>query len=322
MRKILSALLVLMLLLSLCACGSDDSQVTEGSTDSSQTTTGGTEGTGSTESTGGTEGTTGTTLPPADQPTTAPTDDPTTPPTQPSTEAPTTPPATECSHSWKDATCTVPKTCTKCGATEGNAAEHSWSDATCTAAKTCTKCGATEGDAAGHNWSNATCIAPKTCTKCGATEGSTAGHNYSDGACTVCGAEDPNVPFTGNVWTANFVRAGSSEEGEVLSFYSLNPTDFQGYTHKEYYSNENYSFMYYDSITHDGKTYYDFWMSSEMNGIEWEDNGDTVKVVFAYNEPATELVLTRTSEAQFTVASSTDAENIPVGTAFSLVQED
>ena len=188
MRKILSALLVLMMLLSLCACGSDDSQVTEGGTDSSHTTTGGTEGTGSTESTGGTE--------------------------------------------------------------------------------------------------------------------------------------DPNVPFTGNAWTANFVRAGSSEEGEVLSFYSLNPTDFQGYTHKEYYSNENYGFMYYGSITHDGKTYYDFWMSSEMNGIEWEDNGDTVKVVFAYNEPATELVLTRTGEAQFTVASSTDAENIPVGTAFSLVQED
>lgn len=286
MRKTLSVLLVLIMLLSLCACSNNDSQAADSSTGSSQV---------STEGTGGTEGTTGTTGA-TQAPTDAPTEAPTTPPTQAPTEAPTTPPATECSHSWKDATCTAPKTCTKCGATEGNAASHNWSDATCTA--------------------------PKTCTKCGATEGSTAKHNYSDGACTVCGAEDPNVPFTGNVWVTKIVRTGSSEEGEVLSFYSLNPTDFQGYSHKEYYSNENYSFMYYGSITHNGKTYYDFWMSSEINGIEWEDNGDTVKVVFAYSEPATELVLTRTGEAQFTVTSSTDEENIPVGTVFNQEQED
>ena len=260
MRKTLSVLLVLIMLLSLCACGNNDSQAADSSTGSSQV---------STEGTGGTEDSTGTTGA-TQAPTDAPTEAPTTPPTQAPTEAPTTPPATECSHSWKDATCT----------------------------------------------------APKTCTKCGATEGSTAKHNYSDGACTVCGAEDPNVPFTGNVWVTKIVRTGSSEEGEVLSFYSLNPTDFQGYSHKEYYSNENYSFMYYGSITHNGKTYYDFWMSSEINGIEWEDNGDTVKVVFAYSEPATELVLTRTGEEQFTVTSSTDEENIPVGTVFNQEQED
>ena len=32
----------------------------------------------------------------------------------------------ECSHSWVDATCTEPKTCTKCGATEGQPLEHVW----------------------------------------------------------------------------------------------------------------------------------------------------------------------------------------------------
>ena len=60
---------------------------------------------------------------------------------------------TACSHSWKSATCTEPKTCTKCGATEGSAKGHTSSDWTVTKeatettegtkVKTCTVCGAT-----------------------------------------------------------------------------------------------------------------------------------------------------------------------------------
>lgn len=60
---------------------------------------------------------------------------------------------TACSHSWKSATCTAPKTCTKCGATEGSAKGHTSSDWTVTKeatettegtkVKTCTVCGAT-----------------------------------------------------------------------------------------------------------------------------------------------------------------------------------
>ena len=336
MKKGLSVLLVLVMLLSLCACSKNDTQIT----DPSQTTNGSTE-----ESTNGT--TEGTQAPTADS-TGAPTDAPTEAPTTAPTEAPATTPAA-CSHTYKDATCTAPKTCTKCGATEGSAAGHNWNAATCTAAKTCTKCGATEGSAAGHNWSVATCTAPKTCSTCGATEGSAAGHNwsaatctapktcstcgategsaaghaYSNGACTVCGAADPNVPFTNNRWTAHIVipsTSSSDTRGEVLCIYTLSPTDFQGYTHKEYYSNPNYgsdwNINYYGTITHGDKTYYDFWSSSEMNGITWVDNGNTVTVTFAYSEPVTELVLTRTGEKQFTVTSSNDA-HIPVGTVFN-----
>lgn len=60
---------------------------------------------------------------------------------------------TACSHSWKSATCTAPKTCTKCSATEGSAKGHTSSDWTVTKeatettegtkVKTCTVCGAT-----------------------------------------------------------------------------------------------------------------------------------------------------------------------------------
>ena len=77
-----------------------------------------------------------------------------------------------CFHSeWYAATCETPKTCVKCGETEGEALGHTWVDATCTAPKTCSACRLTEGEALGHSWVDATTEAPKTCTTCSATEG-------------------------------------------------------------------------------------------------------------------------------------------------------
>ena len=93
-------------------------------------------------------------------------------------------------HKWTDATCTDPKTCSVCGATEGEALGHSWNEATCTAPKTCSVCGATEGEALGHSWNDATCDTPKTCSVCGETEGEALGHSYDneyDADCNVCG---------------------------------------------------------------------------------------------------------------------------------------
>ena len=34
-----------------------------------------------------------------------------------------------CEHEWASATCTSPKTCTKCGETEGEALGHTWAEA-------------------------------------------------------------------------------------------------------------------------------------------------------------------------------------------------
>ena len=135
-----------------------------------------------------------------------------------------------CSHNWKAATCTKPKTCTRCKLTDGEAlghdfiynggtktqnshmlycsrcstrraethkmvnnkctvcgyekvvtpqtCSHNWKAATCDAPKTCTKCGATEGEALGHNWQAATCTKPKTCTRCKLTDGEALGHDF------------------------------------------------------------------------------------------------------------------------------------------------
>jgi len=70
--------------------------------------------------------------------------------------------------------------------------EHSWVEATCQSPKTCSKCSATEGGAKEHTWVDATCQTPKTCSACSTTEGSAlSDHNYQNGACTYCNQADP-----------------------------------------------------------------------------------------------------------------------------------
>ena len=109
-------------------------------------------------------------------------------------------------HIWKKATCEIPKTCTKCEATEGSALGHSWKEATCETPKTCTACGRTEGEALGHSWKEATCETPKTCTVCGKTEGPALGHSWkvatceTPKTCTVCGKTEGEA--LGHSWKA------------------------------------------------------------------------------------------------------------------------
>ena len=75
--------------------------------------------------------------------------------------------------------------------TEVPALGHTWIDATCQTPKTCSVCGTTEGTALGHTWTSATCQAPKTCSICGATEGTVTAHTYNNvGVCTACGNDD------------------------------------------------------------------------------------------------------------------------------------
>ena len=83
-------------------------------------------------------------------------------------------------HDYSPATCTSPKTCKDCGATDGSKLAHNYEAATCTKPRTCKDCGATDGKALGHNYSSATCENPKTCRRCGATEGGLAEHKFGD----------------------------------------------------------------------------------------------------------------------------------------------
>lgn len=99
-------------------------------------------------------------------------------------------------HTFTDATCTAPMTCSECGITEGEALGHTWVEATCDTAMTCSMCGITEGEALGHTWVEATCETAKTCSVCGATEGNPLEHSWIEATteapktCELCGLTD------------------------------------------------------------------------------------------------------------------------------------
>lgn len=148
MKKVLALFLTFLMLLSLCACEIDDTADTLRSTSKPTTST----------------------TPSRTEPSTPSHKDPTMPPA----ETPTAPADAPCNHSYKEATCTAPKTCTKCSATDGSPTDHKWTDATCSV--------------------------PKTCETCGRTSGLTAGHTFSNGKCTSCGKSDPSYVTETMVW--------------------------------------------------------------------------------------------------------------------------
>lgn len=114
----------------------------------------------------------------------------------------------QCSHEWTAADCAAPKTCTKCGVTEGEVLGHSWAEATCETPKTCERCGLTEGDILSHTWTEVSCAAPKTCERCGLTEGEALEHTWVEAnyqapkTCTVCGTTE------GEPWRTDFDEMG------------------------------------------------------------------------------------------------------------------
>ena len=132
MKKVISIILVLLLLVSLCACGKDDHGEVIG-------------GIGTTTANQGANNNTTTTTT-----------------TQGNTQNTT---VASCNHAWKGGTCTAPMTCTLCGATEGEAAGHSFNDATCTEGQVCSVCGAAGSAALGHDRVDGTC------QRCGHTLG-------------------------------------------------------------------------------------------------------------------------------------------------------
>lgn len=58
--------------------------------------------------------------------------------------------------------------------------KHTYENATCTQPKTCSRCKKTSGIALGHDYQNATCTLPQTCRRCGDTLGNPLGHLYVD----------------------------------------------------------------------------------------------------------------------------------------------
>lgn len=130
------------------------------------------------------------------------------------------------SHEWADAACTTPKTCTKCGETEGEALGHDWVDATCTTPKTCSVCGEIEGEALGHTYETvdngidfitATQTIRTECTVCGDVSDELTQEHY-----TFVDSETKKFLFTGEEFAArmqNQLDTGDlSEAGMTCEF--------------------------------------------------------------------------------------------------------
>ncbi|MBR6252866.1 MAG: S-layer homology domain-containing protein [Clostridia bacterium] len=142
-------------------------------------------------------------------------------------------------HTYKAATCTTPKTCTKCGATLGSALGHNYSGGKCT------RCGKTQPGGGGttptpeptptpvhtHTYTAATCTKPKTCTSCGATLGSALGHNFqvtstqaatctaggkTTSTCTRCGqTQSSTTPALGHDYVSTTTAATCTSPAKV-----------------------------------------------------------------------------------------------------------
>ncbi|MBQ9762506.1 MAG: hypothetical protein IJV82_05450, partial [Oscillospiraceae bacterium] len=131
-------------------------------------------------------------------------------------------------HSWSEATCTAPMTCTACGKTNGNALGHSYKSVVTTGTcltdgyttYTCLVCGHSYKDnyvtASGHSWTDATCTAPMTCTVCGNTAGTALGHSYVGGVCQNCGEAEPST-----VIKPTMTVTGTSLSFEDEIFYNI-----------------------------------------------------------------------------------------------------
>ena len=140
-------------------------------------------------------------------------------------------PSKNVEHDWQAADCENPKTCKRCGKTEGTANDHgyvavttaatctkkgyttytcetcgdSYQDnfvtakghtpgaaATCTTAQKCTVCKTTITAALGHTpGAAATCTAPQLCTVCDVELAAALPHMYKNGYCKTCGTKEP-----------------------------------------------------------------------------------------------------------------------------------
>lgn len=152
----------------------------------------------------------------------------------------------QCRHEWTEADCVTPRTCAKCGETEGEALGHDWQNATCAAPKTCARCGETEGKALAHSWKEANYQEPKTCTLCGATEG------------------EPLTPY--------FVERGMPEPRKISSLGSSTPFRYVTSCYEDMSKKtvgvlrlSNYAVFDFDE-THEGK-----------EGYEWRAVQATIK---------------------------------------------
>lgn len=176
-------------------------------------------------------------------------------------------------HSFVDANCVLPKTCTQCGMTEGTALGHQWTEASCTDPKTCMVCGEIDGTALGHEWISATCDTPRTCGRCGMTNGKAKGHTWKGATCTsaktcsVCGKTE-GTPAA-HIWKdATYTSPKKCEKCGATEGEPLEKPGGENY-HGHVYTGGQYSKKYHYEANCAGKNSHEItWDEVERRGLE------------------------------------------------------
>lgn len=196
-----------------------------------------------------------------------------------------------CKHTWTDATCTAPRTCTLCGKTEGEPLSHTWSDADCTTPKTCTLCGKTKGEPLPHAWVEANYQDPKTCSVCGETEGSPLTASFEehglvinlaencrtleDGSCIMaepydyvtCCSKDRSLATVGRLYICDYRIFQSDDTHAAVEGY-----EWRAFDVKVEYSDENASlYGYSGNVCQENYYAVEDWDDSmaEVSGTQW-----------------------------------------------------
>lgn len=289
MKKILSLFLVLVMLLSLCACNKNESQNTDSSSNSSHSSTDNTEeSTNSTteEEQETTENSTTTSSEGEKETTKQPTPESN---KQESIEKPITTPTKDPTSAPTESTQEPVDEPDENPADEPSDCEHTYPTVTCTI--------------------------PKMCTKCHHVAGKALPHNYKNGSCTVCGMAEMLVTFREGYWVAYTVKSGTSEQGEILSEYVLDP-ELDRFSSYMCFSNATACFLDKGKITYNDKAYHSDWYFTVYMRCNHEDNGDTITITVENKDNPYSFVLSKTSETQLTVISSTNTVYVPVGIVF------
>lgn len=159
---------------------------------------------------------------------------------------------------------------------------HDWQDATCTEPKTCVKCGETEGEKLGHDYSELTCTEDSVCANCGDTK-KALGHTFVGCVCKVCGeTQNPN-----------FRRASFEASSEIEVRYGDTFLALDSNPYDEAQSAEDQAFygaLAYDSIC-EVNNYFELPDSindkvahtSMLDGVQSETHG-IIKTTWSYSD--------------------------------------
>ena len=168
-------------------------------------------------------------------------------------------------HTFKEATCLEPKTCTECGYTEGEALGHDFLEATCEVLSTCSRCGCTQGEYAEHDFAPANLEVAKTCKVCGQTEGEPvklAIFKTSEGESNVGGLNfdrfDQYWPISNSTIAALFYNSQLWEFGGKWTYRGCNliDADSGSTVYRERWGEVEFPYDVYDVIDSDTLRYW------------------------------------------------------------------